>query len=191
MKIILDDEELLLEQYWDRGFGLFFQPERCALCADMVAELSDISFGDAWIGEYSKDTAGTSMIISRSEKGEALLRTALDKQAVSLEPIPRNKVIWSTRQVTKFKKSVPVRFFLLRSMGKAVPDYNTIFPKPGIAACVSSLSCYLRMYLGKRRFLWGLLWHMCHWSGIPRYIVLRIIRSLGLYRIVARIVRGF
>jgi coenzyme F420 hydrogenase subunit beta len=193
MKITLREREikLPLNDYWGSGFGSFFQPERCALCADMVAELSDISFGDAWIGEYSKDTMGTSLIISRSEKGEELLKNAVDRHVISLEPITRDKVIWSTRHVTKFKKAVPARFSLLRRMGKAVPDYKTAFPKPGVAACLGSPYCYFRMYLGKRRFLWGLLWTLSSWSGIPKSIVLRTIKSLGLYGAVAKIVRGF
>ena len=161
------------------------------LCADAVSELSDISFGDAWTGEYSADRLGTSLAISRSEKGEKLLKNALDKGVISLEPISRNKVIWSTRQVTKFKKGVPVRFSLLKRMGKQVPDYKTIFPKSGAATYLSSLSCYFRMSLGKKRFLWGLLWNLSCWSGIPKTIVLRIIKVLGLYKLVARLVRGY
>lgn len=193
MKISLRKREIKipLDHYWGSGFGSFFQPERCAVCADMVAELSDISFGDAWIGEYSKDTMGTSLIISRSKQGEELVKKALDNGIISLEPIPRNKVIWSTREITKFKKAVPARFVLLRRMGKEIPVYNMTFPKPGIAAYLRSLSCYFRMYLGKRRFLWRILWYLSCWSGIPRIIVLRIIKSLGLYRIAAKIVRGF
>ena len=193
MKISLREREikLPLNDYWGSGFGSFFQPKRCTVCADMVAELSDISFGDAWIGEYSKDMNGTSLVISRSEKGEQLLKKALDKEIITLEPITRDKVIWSTRQITKFKKTVPARFFLLRRIGKAIPEYNMTFSKPGVTACLSSLYCYFRMYLGKRRFLWRILWHLSCWSSSPRSTILWIIKSLGLYRIVARVVRGF
>ena len=193
MSITLESRviNLPLNDYWGSGFGSFFQPNRCTLCADMSAELSDISFGDAWTGEYSKDTVGTSLVISRSEKGEDLLNNALDKGVISLVPITRTKVIWSTRQVTKFKKGVPARFLILKCMGRQVPEYNMTFLKPGVTAYLSSLLCYLRMYLGKRRFLWGILWILSCWSGIPRRLVLRIIETLGLYKIVARIVRGF
>jgi len=55
MKITLNNKKILLEAYWDKGFGTLYSPWRCLLCADGVAELSDISFGDAWIGEYLKD----------------------------------------------------------------------------------------------------------------------------------------
>jgi coenzyme F420 hydrogenase subunit beta len=193
MKITLSEQEieLPLNEYWGSGFGSFFQPKRCTLCADMVAELSDISFGDAWIGEYSKDSMGTSLVISRSKEGDELLKRALDKGVISLVPTTREKVIWSTRQITKFKKGVPARFSILSRMGRQVPEYNMIFPKPGLIAYLSSLYCYFRVYLGKKHFLWGLLWHLSYWSGIPGRIMLRIIKSLGLYRIVARIVRGF
>jgi coenzyme F420 hydrogenase subunit beta len=193
MKITLKDKEIYfsLNDYWRSGFGSFFRPERCVLCADMVAELSDISFGDAWIGEYASDRMGTSLAISRSVTGEELLKNALDKGVISLESISRNKVIWSTRQVTKFKKGVPVRFSILKLMGKQVPDYKTTYPKPGVAVYFSSLSCYFCGYLGKKRFLWGILWNLSCWSGIPKTMVLRMIKVLGLYKIVAKVVRGF
>jgi coenzyme F420 hydrogenase subunit beta len=193
MKIILQDRviNLPLSGYWGNGFGSFFQPNRCTLCADMVAEFSDISFGDAWIGEYSTDKLGTSLVITRSKKGEDLLNNALDKRVISLTPITRNKVIWSTRQVTRFKKGVQARFLFLRRTGRAVPEYKTTFPEPGLTVYLSSLCCYLRMYLGKKRFLWGLLWTLSCWSGIPKKLILRIIKLFGLYKIVARIFRGF
>ncbi|MFC1947589.1 Coenzyme F420 hydrogenase/dehydrogenase, beta subunit C-terminal domain [Chloroflexota bacterium] len=182
MKITLRDREIYLplNDYWRSGFGSFFQPERCAVCSDMVAELSDISFGDAWIGEFSQDKIGTSMIISRSEKGEELLNNALYKQVISLEPITRNKVIWSTRQITKFKKGVPARLSLLRRMGKAVPDYKTTSPKQGVVAYLSSLYCYLRMYLGKRHFLWRFLWYLSCLSHLPQPMISRVLNSSTL-----------
>ncbi|MBN2075006.1 MAG: Coenzyme F420 hydrogenase/dehydrogenase, beta subunit C-terminal domain [Dehalococcoidales bacterium] len=191
MKISLKNKKILLKEFWDKGFGTLFYPWRCSLCVDAVSELSDISFGDAWIGEHSKDSMGTSLVISRSGKGEELLNNALDKGVISLAPVTRNKVIWSTRQITRFKKDVPARFSILRGMGRQVPEYNLTFPKPGVTAYLSSLYCYFRMYLGKKHFLWGLLWYLSCWSGIPGRIVLRIIKSLGLFGLVTRIVRGF
>ena len=191
MKINLKNKEILLDKYWDKGFGTLFSPWRCLLCSDAVSELSDISFSDAWIGEYSTDKVGTSLIISRSEMGEELLNNALDKGVISVAPITRKKVIWSTRQVAKFKKGVPARFSILKRMGRQVPEYDMTFLKPGVNAYLSSLQCYFRMYLGKRRFLWGILWDLSCRSGIPGRMILRIIKSLGLYGVIARIVRGF
>ena len=57
--------------------GFFFTPRRCTLCCDMSGRLADISFMDAWLPEVlAKDNVGTSIIVSRTDRGQALCRSA-------------------------------------------------------------------------------------------------------------------
>ena len=53
------------------------------MCTDAVCELADISFGDAWLPELSNDKIGTSLVISRSETGEEVLRNTKSKMKLS------------------------------------------------------------------------------------------------------------
>jgi coenzyme F420 hydrogenase subunit beta len=56
----------------DYGAG-FFKPKACDYCDDVVAETADISVGDAWLNDFSKDPRGNSLIIVRNQKLEDLL----------------------------------------------------------------------------------------------------------------------
>lgn len=183
MKIVSSDREIQISfpDYWRSGFGSFFYPERCTLCADMVSELSDISFGDAWIGELSPDKVGTSMLICRSEKGDELLKKALQRGTIEISSITRDKVAWSTREVSNLKKRLTARFFLFRHTGRPIPSYNIQLLKPGAKAYLDSLRCYLRIYLGRRRYLWGQLWILSRLSLLPKSIAAKILKVLGLY----------
>ena len=58
-------EILLLPEYWGSGFGQLFMPERCRLCVDHMAELSDISFADPWLKELEDEKMGRTLIIVR------------------------------------------------------------------------------------------------------------------------------
>lgn len=85
--------------------SLFFSPSRCLLCGDVTNELADISFGDAWLPEIVRvEHEGKSIVISRSERGEALLRAASSKGAIQLEPLDARDVVRSQRLFLHFKK---------------------------------------------------------------------------------------
>lgn len=60
------------------NLGLFI-PSRCFLCMDNTNELSDISFGDAWLSDVmSKDKIGSNIVVTRTKKGEELFNQAQD-----------------------------------------------------------------------------------------------------------------
>ena len=54
----------------------YFTPDGCNVCSDHLAELADISFGDAWLPEFEVDKLGTSIAISRTKLGEEFLAKA-------------------------------------------------------------------------------------------------------------------
>lgn len=49
------------------GYG-FFKYQACDYCDDVLAELADITVGDAWISKYVQDTEGTNIIVIRNKK---------------------------------------------------------------------------------------------------------------------------
>ena len=157
MTIKLGSRELTLADCWASGFGSLFYPMRCMLCIDAVAELADISFGDAWLRELRDDKIGQSMLISRSEIGESLLQNALVKGKVELTGVGGNKVTQAQGGILYPKKSLKARLPLFRLLGKEVPIYNAELLRSGLKAYLAGVSCYLRTYLGSKRYLWGLL----------------------------------
>ena len=45
--------------YWPVFSSFLFTPMRCTMCPDQLAELADISLGDAWLPEFRGDKIGT------------------------------------------------------------------------------------------------------------------------------------
>ncbi|QCV87444.1 coenzyme F420 hydrogenase [Acidipropionibacterium jensenii] len=64
-----------------------FQPEACNFCDDVVAECSDISFGDAWLPEFAQDSRGTNLIISRNRMLDEILDAAASSGEITLIPL--------------------------------------------------------------------------------------------------------
>jgi len=81
----------------------FFTPKSCSLCHDLTCELSDISFGDAWLPEIERtDKIGTSICISRSKYSEEFLQGAIDKGVIKLNL--ENVNVVNRSQGVDFKK---------------------------------------------------------------------------------------
>jgi coenzyme F420 hydrogenase subunit beta len=107
---------------WD-FIGLnYFSPARCLVCCDHTSELSDLSFGDAWLPEFKKDTQGQSIIISRSNFGENLLKMAYQDNVLNLNQIGQDKVRLSQKAPLYFKKK---RVSSIIKLFKVKPIYNT------------------------------------------------------------------
>ncbi len=130
------------------NFG-FFSPPRCALCYDGINDLADISLGDAWLPEFKGDDIGTSLVISRTNSGEALLQKTIEKGILKLRSIDQSKV----RHMDQKKVACSMKLRLGRFLGRKSPQYNIKLPRPGFAFPPPPLF-YLCMSLSSRRFWW-------------------------------------
>lgn len=112
--------------YWPAIFGrFFFTPYRCTLCCDGLAELADISCGDAWLPEFRFENQGESIVITRTSIGEHLLQELHSEKKLQLISVGFNKVLQSQRDQILFKqKNIGARQALLKRMGKSLPDYG-------------------------------------------------------------------
>ena len=104
-KIISGMGELLLPFSWKFLGSYFFTPLRCFLCSDGVNELSDISFADAWLPEFSKEKIGKSLFISKSELGDKLVKMMSSRGKIEIDEIPIERMIPSFIRMLNFKKS--------------------------------------------------------------------------------------
>lgn len=93
---------LLSPLYYGGIFPFFLKPA-CAGCSDFTAELSDISFGDAWNIE-KEDTRGTSLLIVRTKLGEGLLNKVSSNNKVKLKNVERDAVVQSQELIRSRKK---------------------------------------------------------------------------------------
>ena len=142
--------------YWN-GFVSFFYPFRCTLCSDWTSDLSDISFGDAWLPEIlERDRIGTSLIITRNEACNNILQQMISQSKIELNEITRNKVVISQRGMPTKKRDVKARLILSKLLGKNVPIYNQDLLKPKFNSYRSAILLYSGMFLANHR-LWKLL----------------------------------
>jgi coenzyme F420 hydrogenase subunit beta len=88
--------ELTYEESWG-GYLAKEVQFRCKICPDAVGGAADIACADAWYGGESGypqfvEQAGRSLIIARTETGEALIDGAVTSGALSMEPIDPSEI---------------------------------------------------------------------------------------------------
>lgn len=76
------------------GYNLFML-RACEFCDDVMAEVADVSVGDAWLPDYVRDDAGTSIVVARSAKGVECLRAGAERGELQLERLDADAVIRS------------------------------------------------------------------------------------------------
>ncbi len=94
-------------------------------CTDLTNEFTDISGGDAWAPVYEERGKGFSMVISRSKKGDALLREMIEAGWLSFDQITEQEAIKMHSHGYDFKKRGSfIRIKFRKWFGKSVPDYG-------------------------------------------------------------------
>lgn len=105
------------------GLG-FSIPECCMFCSDALAELADMSFGDAWGLRYLKDDkAGKSIFLSRSEMAEQLLRNMISKGHAEARKTQIKDQVRSSQILLYEKKKASIARSNLFRKNMCSPDY--------------------------------------------------------------------
>lgn len=160
--------------YWNPFFGpAFFTPVRCLACSDGTNELSDISFGDAWLHELMSGHVGKSLIITRSEIGEQLLQEATLKEIVEIVRVSDNELIRAQKGMLLYKKKkLTARISALKSLGKQVPLINSKLLKSSPLDYLRVLPTCLAISIFPKQILSGQL------GRIPLPILVTILNLL-------------
>ena len=137
-------------EYSDLQYNGFI-PWRCKLCSDGVAELADISIGDAWLKEVtSSNDQGVSMIVTRSQKGEAILNKAKAAGVIDCKICKDDDVIRSQYNLLLRKKyHIKGSMFLAKIIGRCVPNYDNIYKKTDLIYIFVALKRELRLIIGR------------------------------------------
>lgn len=92
---------------------------------DYMAELADISVGDAWAPSYESRGGGWSVIMARSQKGLELLEQLEKENQVHLQPIDEAELMAMHSHGLDFKKrGAFIRIAKRRAQGLPVPEYG-------------------------------------------------------------------
>jgi coenzyme F420-reducing hydrogenase beta subunit len=72
-----------------------FMLKACECCDDVVAELADISLGDAWLPEFVQDGRGTNLIITRRADLATIIAQGVASGELAVKPVSAAAVIAS------------------------------------------------------------------------------------------------
>jgi coenzyme F420 hydrogenase subunit beta len=111
--------------YWPVFSSFLYTPLRCTMCPDQMAELADISLGDAWLPEFRGDKLGKSILLTRTTYAESLLEAMHSAGVISLLPSSIAKVKRSQAVNLRFKKDdFHTRKALFKALNVQTPAFS-------------------------------------------------------------------
>ena len=84
----------------------YFTQNACNFCDDIFGETADITFMDAWLPEYINDYRGTSLVVTRTDLADGLLKKGMDGDTCHLQRITIDKVAASQKGVIYKKRQL-------------------------------------------------------------------------------------
>ena len=94
-------------------------------CIDFTNEFTDLSGGDAWAPEYEERGKGFSLIITRSNLGDAILNEMVERNEISFLPLSPEEAIKMHSHGYDFKKrGAFIRMRYRKWSGRMVPEYR-------------------------------------------------------------------
>ncbi len=116
-------------QYYDR-YVAAHTPPRCRICPDALAELADISVGDAWLERF-EGSDGVSDLIVRTPAGERA--AAAVRGRLCLEDATPEDMIASQSETRLVKRDVlRGRLALRAAAGRPLPDHPGLDLRAGL-----------------------------------------------------------
>jgi coenzyme F420 hydrogenase subunit beta len=163
MTVKMNDGQTRKIPYRSYSTGLFnlffFTPKRCLLCSDMTCEFADISFGDAWLPEFSKDETGTSIAIARTSLGKKYLESAVAKQAITLKELKVSQLLKEhanrgTMRLKKSSQALSLPFILLQ---KQTPVYSNVLLRSRPRDFLISMQAFVNAEISSNPKMWSLI----------------------------------
>lgn len=114
---------------WKDELGRY-KPWRCKLCVDATGEHADIAVGDFWHADergYPVKTEADdarSVVIARTQRGDALLRALRDKGVLALESADLDDVARVQPHQVERRQSVAARQLGRALMGRRSPRFR-------------------------------------------------------------------
>ena len=126
LEIILEDGRIFkAEKFYYNYLTPFFITKSTLLGCDFTNELTDISVGDAWSPVYEKQGKGFSVILSRTKKGDRILKEMYEVKEIELKEIELNDALTMHGHMLDFKKRGSfIRIKMRKMLGKKVPYYG-------------------------------------------------------------------
>lgn len=104
------------------NWGLsYFKYNSCDYCDDVLAELADITIGDAWLPEFEQDSKGTNIIVIRNKEIMDLFEE--NESEVQLKEVSKEDIIKSQAGGFRHRREgLEYRLFLKEEANEWVPQ---------------------------------------------------------------------
>lgn len=144
---------------YEDGWGKILQKHRawrCHVCADHTGEIADVSVGDPWYRPIGHGDPGRSLILVRTERGQKLVREAVERGYLKLERCEGWVLEASQPHLLRARGSTWGRAFASRLLGVAAPRHEgmTLFSswwrRLGLKACIQSITGTVSRVFRKR-----------------------------------------
>lgn len=127
---------------------------RCKICPDAVGGVADIACADAWYGDEHgypsfDEQDGRSLIISRTETGDAMMASALAAGALACAPLNIGEIDLMQPAQARRKRLVVARTASCRVFGHPVPEMEGL--DVAKAARTAKFGEQIRNFLGMLR----------------------------------------
>jgi len=111
-------EDSISEIWMNRWFSL----NACSYCDDIFAECADVTFMDAWLPEYSKESQGTNIVVVRSQMVQDVIDQGINDDELHLDPIFIERVLQSQKGVIDIKRrNLAYQLYLGHQQGFTMP----------------------------------------------------------------------
>jgi coenzyme F420 hydrogenase subunit beta len=123
----------------------FFVTQTSLQSMDFANEFTDLSVGDAWSPQFEAEGGDHSVVVTRSEKMEAVIREMVEQGKLALDLVDDLKATEMHGHMIDFKKrGGHIRNRWRRRLGRAAPDYgmhpaSVPASRYGVEAAISGL----------------------------------------------------
>jgi len=124
-----EERSMTYKQAWGGILSRYVQP-RCKICPDGTGEFADIVCADAWYGKDGypdfSEAEGRSMILARTQAGEALIQRLLANDAIVANPLSVSEIGLMQPYQENRKRMVLARLLGLKLLGRRTPRYRKL-----------------------------------------------------------------
>jgi coenzyme F420-reducing hydrogenase beta subunit len=117
---------------WGHGF---FKYSACEYCDDVFAETADLSVGDAWLPEYTEDSSGNSIVVTRSVELDQLVRAGMASGRLSMKDCPSDAMAESQAGGLRHRRDgLSYRLYLKEEEGVWAPKKRVPVSEAGVGS---------------------------------------------------------
>ena len=170
------------------AFSRTYNNKRCLLCVDHLNYLADIVIGDAWLEAFKKDKLGTSIIIVRNSRMDAVLQELDTLGRINLKLATEADIIESQSADLAYGISAQRIVRKMKQRSQFVPVFELPHPDTGLPTFNVWYKNYLKplvfRYLTWNGWGYGLYnlrifwYHLTFWIRLPFLMARKRLRAI-------------